>query len=347
MSDVTETFPQIPAVPPGPPSKGRKRRWSAPQKILLVLLFLGAAGVFAGYGFLSYTEGKIERIEASELTSLNTAPIPEGESVNFLIVGVDDRSSIPEDWEDTFGDFRGRRTDVMMLAHLTPESGIQLLSIPRDLKSNISGHGTNRVNASYVFGGPDLLVETIQNETGIPIHHYVEIDFAGVGAVVDSLGGVTLDFNYAGRDSKSGFTTEPGRHTLNGEEAVAYARSRTYQILKNGAWESTGGGDLSRTGRQQEILIALFSQVTSPSSAFNVPSFLPTFADQITADEGLTLGLMAQLGRDVLSMNSRGIDAMTLPVKSEKGDDGRSYVVPVDATRAVLDAFMAGTPLSP
>ena len=169
MSDVTETFPQIPAVPPEAPGKGRKRRWSAPQKILLVVLFLGVAAVFAGYGFLSYTEGKIERIEASELTSLNTAPIPEGDSVNFLIVGVDDRSSIPDDWEDTFGDFRGRRTDVMMIAHLTPESGIQLLSIPRDLKASIAGHGTNRVNASYVFGGPDLLVETIQNEIGIPI----------------------------------------------------------------------------------------------------------------------------------------------------------------------------------
>ena len=136
-------------------------------------------------------------------------------------------------------------------------------------------------------------------------------------------------------------------NAFNGEEAVAYARSRTYQILRDGEWESTGGGDLSRTGRQQEILIALFSQVTSPSSAFNLPSFLPTFADQITADEGLTLALMAQLGREVLTMDSRGIDAVTLPVKYLKGDDGRSYVVPVDATRIVLDAFMDGTPLSP
>ena len=110
--------------------------------------------------------------------------------------------------------------------------------------------------------------------TGIPIHHYVEIDFAGVGAVVDSLGGVTLDFDYPGRDGKSGFRTEAGRHTLNGEEAVAYARSRHYEILKNGSWTSTPGGDIARTGRQQEILIALFSQATSPSSAFNLPSFL-------------------------------------------------------------------------
>ncbi len=347
MSNITETFPQIPAVPPQPPGKARKRRWSAPQKILLVLLLLAATGVFAGYGFLSYTEGKIDRIEASELTSLETATPPEGAAVNFLIVGVDDRSTVPDDWDDTFGSVRGRRTDVLMIAHLSAESGIQLLSIPRDFRADIQGHGTNRINAAYVIGGPDLLVETIQAEIGIPIHHYVEIDFAGVGAVVDSLGGVTLDFTYPGRDDTSGFDIEAGRQTLNGEQAVAYARSRHYKVLKNGSWESTGGGDLSRTGRQQEILIALFDQATSPKSAFNLPSFLPTFADQITADEGLTLGLMAQLGRTALTMDSRSIDAMTLPVKYQSGEDGRSYVVPIDATSTVIKAFLAGEPLAP
>ena len=66
---------------------------------------------------------------ANELTSLNSDPIPAGESINFLIVGVDDRSTIPDDWEDKFGDFAGRRTDVLMIAHIA-NSGIQLLSIP-------------------------------------------------------------------------------------------------------------------------------------------------------------------------------------------------------------------------
>ena len=346
MTLSTETFPDIP-VTPEPPKRGRKRRrWSAPQRIIVTLLLLMTIGVFAGYGYLSYTEGKIDRIAASDLTSLNITPLAEGESINFLIVGVDDRSTVPDDWVDAFGDFSGRRTDVMMIAHIS-DSGIQMLSIPRDWKSSIPGHGTNRVNAAYVFGGPDLLVETIQLETGIPIHHYVEIDFAGVGAVVDSLGGVTLDFTYPARDGKSKFNIEAGRHTLNGEQAVAYARSRHYEVLRDGSWQSTGGGDLTRTGRQQEILIALFSQVTSPSSAFNLPGFLPTFADQITADEGLSLGLMADLGRRALTLDSRTIDAATLPVQYQLGEDGRSYVVPIDATKGVIDAFLAGQPLKP
>lgn len=347
MPWTTETFPEIPAVeqqPPGKPPK-KKGRWSFAQKFFLTLLLLLVVGVFGGYAFLTYTEAKIERIDASDLTSLESTPIAAGESPNFLIVGVDDRSTLPSDWEDTFGDFAGRRTDVMMIGHITENSGIQLLSVPRDYKVDIRGGGTNRINAAYVIGGPDLLVETMQSEFGIPIHHYVEIDFAGVGAVVDSLGGVTLDFPNPARDTTSGFSVDAGTHTLNGEEAVAYARSRHYQEQINGSWTSSGGGDIARTGRQQQILIALFSQVTSPSSAFNLPSFLPTFADQITADAGLSLGLMADLGRKALTIDSRSIDAATLPVQNSKGSDGRSYVVAVDATRPMIDAFLAGRPL--
>lgn len=345
MSQITETFPEIPRIDP-PSEPPAKKRWGAGKKFLLFLLAVMVVGVFAAYGFLRYTEGKIDRIEASELTSLETVAAAPGAPINFLLVGVDDRSTLPDDWDDTFGEFAGRRTDVIMIAHLVPGESIQMLSIPRDLKADIPGHGTNRINASYVLGGPDLLVQTVQAETGIPINHYVEIDFAGVGAVVDSLGGVTLEFANAGRDGKSGFSTEAGAQTLNGEEAVAYARSRHYQELQNGEWTGTGGGDISRTGRQQAILLALFDQATSPSSAFNLASFLPTFADQITADEGLSLGRMADLGRGALTLRSKSIDAMTLPVKNFKGSDGRAYVVPIDTTQGVIDAFIIGKPFT-
>ena len=346
MSSVTETFPEIPrveTVPPEPPR--RKRRWSLAQKFFLFLLGLLVLVVFAGYGFLRYTEGKIDRIAASDLTSLDTVAAGSGAPLNFLLVGVDDRSTLPDEWDDYFGEFAGRRTDVIMVAHLVPGRSIQMLSIPRDWKAKIDGGGTNRINAAYVIGGPDLLVKTVQQETGIPIHHYMEIDFAGVGKVVDSLGGVTLDFTYPGRDLTSGFSVDAGRHTLDGEQAVAYSRSRHYQEYRNGEWTSTSGGDIARTGRQQQVLIALFGQVTSPSSAFSLASFLPTFADQITADEGLSLATMADLGKDALSLDTRQIDAATLPVKNSKGDDGRAYVVPVDATQSYIDAFLAGDPL--
>jgi len=338
---TTDTYPTIPKTP----APRKKRRFGGGQRFILFLLGLGVIAVFAGIAYVGWTESRIDRIPAGELESLSSlGPAGSSDVINFLVVGTDDRSSLPDDWEDKFGEFRGRRADVIMLAHMVPGERIQLLSLPRDLKVAIPGEGTNRINAAYVFGGPDLLIQTVQAETGIPIHHYVEIDFGGFGKIVDSLGGVRMDFTYPGRDEVSGFETDAGAQTLDGEQAVAYARSRHYQSYRDGSWEGTRGGDIARTGRQQEIMIRLFDQVASPSSAFNLPTFLPTFADQITADEGLSIGLMADLARAALSLRSAGIESATLPVKSSRGDDGRSYVVPIDGAHALLDAFAAGEP---
>ena len=341
----TDTYPSIPTVPPGKQPPRRRRRFSGAQRFILFLLGVTAIGVFATIGYVTWTEGKIDRIAAEDLQSLSAiTPLDDGEPVNFLVVGTDDRSTLPDDWDDAFGEFAGRRADVIMLAHMVPGERIQLLSLPRDLKVSIPGHGTNRINAAYVFGGPDLLVQTVQGETGIPIHHYVEIDFAGFGSVVDSVGGVPVSFPYPVRDPKSGFSADAGSQRIGGEQAVAYARSRSMQQLKDGSWQDMGGGDIARTGRQRELLILMFDQITSPSSAFNLPSFLPTFADQITADEGLSLGQMADLGRTALSLRSNSIESATLPVRNTKGEDGRAYVEPVDGARALLDAFVAGLP---
>jgi len=344
----TDTFPVIPATPPPPPPAApppEKKKRGFAKKAILLLLLVATIAVFATIGYVWWTEGKIERIPSAELVSLATVAPGTGEPINFLIIATDDRSSLPDDWDEgAFGDFSGRRTDVMMLAHMIPGERIQLLSLPRDLKVDIDGHGTNRLNASYVVGGPDLLIKTVQQETGIPVHHFVEIDFGGFGRIVDSLGGVTVDFPTAARDAKSKFEVEAGRHTLDGEQAVAYARSRQYQVYENGSWTSTGGGDIARTQRQQEILVQMFDQVASPSSAFNLPTFLPTFAENITADEGLSLGLMTDLGRAALGMSTGNIERITLPVKNSKGSDGRSYVIQTEDAAGVIAAFKVGDP---
>ena len=342
---TTDTYPTIPQTPPPPPPAPTKRKGGFAKKAFFALLILAVIGVFGTIGYVKWTEGKIDRIPSEELPSLATVVPGSSETINFLIIATDDRSNLPDDWDESaFGDFAGRRTDVMMLAHMVPGERIQLLSLPRDLKVDIEGLGTNRLNAALVFGGPDLLIKTVQQETGIPVHHYVEIDFGGFARIVDSLGGVTIDFPYAARDGKSGFEVEAGTHTLDGEMAVAYARSRTYEEYKDGSWQGTGGGDIARTQRQQDIMVQLFDQVASPSSAFSLPTFLPTLADNITADAGLSLALMTDLGRSALGLQSSGIDRVTLPVKNAKGSDGRAYVIPTDEAPAVIIAFNAGDP---
>jgi LCP family protein required for cell wall assembly len=338
---TTTTAPDAP--PTEPPH--RPRRFSGWQKALIALLGILVLLVFAGAGFLAWTSSKIDRIPAADLQSL--VPVA-GETRTFLIVGSDSRDSLPEDFNtDFFGDFAGARADVIMLARFDPDSGVKLLSLPRDLKVTIPGRGTDKINAAYAFGGPDLLVETVRQETGVSINHYVEIDFGGFASVVDALGGVEMDFAYPARDDKSGLSVpEAGTHTLNGEQALAFARSRSYQELQDGRWKTVGGNDIARTGRQQQLIVEIFQEATDLGNAFDLPRFAATFAEQITADEGLTSGVILGLGRAALSLDVAGIERATLPVTITE-ENGVSYVVARPALSAqLLEAFTNGTPFA-
>lgn len=333
---TTVQIPQTPA--PAPPEYPKRRHWG--RTILLSILILAVVGVFGTIGALLWTDSKIDKLPEESLQSLQ--PVDAGIRT-FLIVGTDSRENLPDDFEGNFGDFSGSRTDVIMVAHI--EGGrAQLLSLPRDLKVDIPGHGTNKINAAYVFGGPDLLVQTIQNNFDIPIHNYVEIDFLGFANVVDALGGLTLTFDNPARDLKSGLDVPAGTVTLDGAQALAYARSRSYQELQGDTWVSVDGTDIGRTGRQQELLLTMFAQATSPGKAFNLPGFVSTFAEQITADSGLSIPVLIEMGTTVLTLGGTEIDALTLPVQISN-EGGVSYVVPVEpAASAVLEAFASGAP---
>ncbi len=261
----------------------------------------------------------------------------------FLIVGTDSRGDLPDDFEDHFGDFSGSRTDVIMLVHFVPGEGAQLISIPRDLKVDIPGWETNRINAAFARGGADLLVQTIRRELDISINHYIEIGFGGFAQLVDAIGGVTLDFEYPARDQKSGLDVPQGLVHLDAEQALAYVRSRRYEEFREGEWQVSGGSDISRTRRQQRLLLALFDQVTSPSSAFSLPGFIATLTDQITADEGLTTSVLLEVGRAALDLRSGQLETATLPVRIS--NEERSYVVRVEPEAAVLlDSFRNAKP---
>jgi LCP family protein required for cell wall assembly len=314
---------------------------STGKKVVLTFLILSVLGVFGAVGFVYFIDSKIDKIPDEELPSLEEE-MDQGFR-NILIVGSDSREDLPEGFEN-FGDFGGERTDVIMIAHIIPGEGGQLLSLPRDLKVAIPDNGTNRINAAFVFGGPDLLVQTIQDNLDVPIHHYVEIDFGGFARVVDALGGIEKTFDNPARDLKSGLNVDAGTQVMDGETALAYARSRNYQELIGGSWQSIDGSDIGRTHRQQEVLLLMFDRATSPSSAFSLPSFATTFAEQITADAGFTPSVMIDLGRATLSLASSEIETITLPVTNSR-EGGVAYVVLVepDAT-SVLTAFIAGIP---
>ncbi len=314
---------------------------STPKKLFLGFLIVAVLGVFGAIGFIYFIDSKIEKIPDEALPSL-AEEIQDDGVRNILIVGSDSREGL--DNLDDFGNFGGSRTDVIMVAHIVPGQGAQLLSLPRDLRVEIPGNGTNRINAAYVFGGPDLLVRTIQRNLDIPIHHYVEINFVGFANVVDSLGGITKEFDNPARDSKSGLDVDAGVIDMDGMTALQYARSRNYQELIDGSWKTVDGSDIGRTHRQQEVLLLMFDKATSKSAAFSLPGFASTFAEQITADAGFSVNVMVELGRAALSLDSGDIQTMTLPVQNHT-EDGRAYVIPIEPEAGdVISAFIAGEP---
>src|SRR5690606_29757544 len=165
------------------------------------------------------------------------------------------------------GDVEGAGGDVVTVGGADPEQGkVQVLRIPRDTWVPIEGHGEGKINAAYAYGGPALMVKTVRDLIGVPIHHYVEVDFAGFQALVDEIGGVEMDFENPARDPKSKLDVPAGTVVLDGYQALAYARSRYYQELRDGQWVSVDATDIGRTQRQQALGLAILKRLKRPAT---------------------------------------------------------------------------------
>jgi LCP family protein required for cell wall assembly len=271
----------------------------------------------------------------------NLPSLAEGDGV-YLIVGSDNRENLPDDLEGSFGDFAGARADVIILAQVA-NGRRQLLSIPRDLKVDIPGEGTNKINAAYAFGGPDLLVETVAEATGIRPNHYLEVEFAGFAGIVDAVGGIELDIPYPARDAKSGLDIAAGTQTVDGATALAYARSRSYEELRDGEWVAQGGGDIARAARQREVLTKIMAEASSVSGLVRSPWVMGAVGSNLTADSNLSLFTLAATGWAMRSASDT--DSVTLPVFGVE-EGGVSYLVRDEpAATEVLDAFAGQLPL--
>jgi hypothetical protein len=178
------------------------------------------------------------------------------------------------------------------------------------------------------------------------VNHYVEIDFPGFQALVDEAGGIEIDFPAAARDLKSGLDVPAGTRRLDGEQALAYARSRGYQELRNGSWVSVDANDFGRTARQQEVMRAILSELKSPSSIIEAGDIASGMAEHMTIDSSLASASVASLVWDFKGIFTGSIDGATLP-GSIATIDGQSVVV-ADEPEAgnMLANFRAGLPFA-
>lgn len=335
-----------------PKGSGHAARVGLRRRVLVGLLVVANLMVFGGAAFLWYWAGQassqIATIPEHELPSIDS-PGPEARaSRTFLVIGSDSRDRIPTDFPDFFGGGEnGQRADVIMLVRVDPgEDRVQILSIPRDLRVEIAGHGVDKINAAYAFGGPDLMVQTVKSVVATPVHHFVELDFFGFAAIVDALGGVDMFFPYPARDARSGLQVEAGMVHLDGPAALAYARSREYQELRDGRWVSIDADDLGRIRRQQRLVFAILEAMKRPSTLTELRGTVEAIGRHLTADSAFSTRSIIELAWALRSIGAEDLDAASLPVDFLT-EGGIAYVVPREPEASqVLMAFRTGASLA-
>ena len=316
--------------------------------LALAALFTIVVGVGGGAGVYlagEREEGGIERVE--ELTDVLAAN--EGPAENFLIVGSDTRDVVDEDAEDA-GLFldgptgEGGRSDTIMVLRRDPDQGAALLSIPRDLWVPIAGTGDDgKVNWAYI-GGPRRLAETITQALGIPIHHYVEVDFAGFQSLVDEIGGVEICVEHPAQDTNSGLALDQGCQTLNGGMALAYARSRQYQEWRDGDWhDESGAPDLNRIARQQHFLRTAATAVLDEinSNPFRLGDLIGAAGDVVRLDANVDV---LDAGEAMFAAAEEGLHTFVPPVEELIVGDQSALEFAAGADE-ILDYFRGLGPL--
>jgi LCP family protein required for cell wall assembly len=338
----------------------RKRRRRTAERILRVaVIFVAVTLVGAGsvYGYLQFRLGEIHSIKCKAC-----AAVADGTPYNVLIVGSDSRAGNTGGASQAFGSASlvgGQRSDTIKVLHVDPASGTaRLLSIPRDTYVELSGLPANsplaresKINAAYNYG-PDPLIRTIENTFGIPISHFVIIDFTGLINLVNSVNGINLNFNYPVRDDDDGnnnsglFIPRAGCQTLNGNTALALARSRFYQYeVRPGYWVADGSGDLGRIQRQNVIIEATIDKARSSYNPLTINAFLGSAVHDVTVDQDMSGSDLLSLAQKYHAFSGSNLQTATLPTTGEYSPAGGDVeVVQEPAAEQVIAQFLGVQP---
>ena len=308
------------------------------------------AGVAVAGGY-SYARLRVGQVASVHLPGLAPTP-PPGRPMNLLVVGSDTRQGLAGRDRGRFGAVDGQRADVILLVRLVPAGHrVSVLSIPRDLYVPVAGTGGRaRINAALARG-PDQLVRTIKADFGIPVSHYLLVDFDGFRAVVDAVGGVRLDFPAPVRDDAGGhdnsglLVTTPGCRLLDGDQALALARSRHYQYQdRSGRWHADPGSDLGRIRRQQVLLRALATRALRQGLAdpLRAGAVLSAVAGHLTRDDTLTVARAVRLAGQFRRFRPGALTGLTIPTVPARLGDGEQVLLPAQpATRQTVARFLA------
>jgi polyisoprenyl-teichoic acid--peptidoglycan teichoic acid transferase len=320
---------------------GRPR--SLLQRLLIAVNGVVIVALLAGVSYAGYLYQRVRDVPRVDfrpgvLGGTDGDEVDEpGEPTNFLLVGDDTREG-----QDTaaFGpEDEGAGSDTMILVRVEPRDGTAaVLSFPRDLWVTVYDEegnptGEQRINTAYGEGGPEGLVNTITENFGIPVHHYIQVDFQGFHDLVEAIDGVTVPLPGPVRDrapdgtNPSGLVIDHGGCVhLDGPLALAYVRSRGMQFEVDGRWRADGRGDLGRIERQQDFIRravdeALASGLTNP---VRLNQLVDIARDHVRFDPGLEIRQLVGLGQHFQAVEDDTIDQRSLAVVDDRVPLGRA-----------------------
>jgi len=272
----------------GSSGRGGGRRWLRPRRILAIIALVVVVVLVLSGVMYFYLNSKLTR--ANVLVDYAGRPAAS-DGQNWLITGSDSRQGLTRKQERQLATgvgIGGHRSDTVMLLHIPSSGKAVLVSLPRDSYVNIPGFGMNKLNAAYSFGGPKLLVKTVEGATGLQITHYMGIGFGGLVNVVNAVGGVRMCIPQNLNDPASGLHLKKGCQNLNGAQALGFVRTRHLFATQ----------DLQREQDQRVFIKALLSKMTSPGTLVNPFATLPAAfgaTDALTVDKGTQLYQLVQV----------------------------------------------------
>ena len=368
-------------APPAPRKRRRRLRRTWPQRlvitgttVLVVLCLVAAWGVwYANHRLEDLERVTITHAEPTTLpgtaplaapgTTADTLPpdVKPGSAQNYLLVGSDSRSQDCIDpnspYAAAFGDVSGERSDTIILVRVDPSaSQAAILSFPRDLWVPIAGTGRKaKINSAYDSNVPSRLVQTIEENFGVHVDHYVDVSLCAFKNLVDAVGGVKIPFAYPTRDKYLGaFADAPGCVAFNGDKALAYVRARYYQYETDKGWQDDPTSDYGRIARQQDFLRrALQKAIDKGARSPAVANELINVAlkpGNVVVDNDLTLNDLLRLASTLRDFDPTQLRDHSYRVEGTGALRGtESVVLPnlnAPTTKAVLQVFRGQAQLS-
>jgi len=291
----------------------QRPRRTGGRTIFLVLAGLLSLAASAGSGLaiatIRHVEQKVVHIETSpSCTAQDCLPItPQclDKRCVFLVLGSDSRKGVPKKFGTTKNS-PGQRSDTIIVVQVDAKHNrTVVLSIPRDLRVNIPGHGVNKINTAFNYG-PNTIVRTVEALTGLRVNHYVEVNFLGFEGLVNALGGVPICVNKPMKDVLAGLDLpHAGCYKLRGPQALAFVRARHIQ--------GDAIPDFSRIARQQQFMRALISKVLSAGSFLHITDFIRAVQHNLRLDANLNLYALQDLTRKLGAIGQQGVDFRIVP----------------------------------